>query len=59
MRDDRVMYILLLLAEEVRTDAIEGVAAQLVVALQDLQDVENDAPLCVDGLGLALAERLG
>ena len=51
-----MVNILLLLAEEVRTDAVKRIAAELVVALQDLPDIKDDSALGGDGLGLALSK---
>lgn len=43
--DDAVMHILLLLAQEVSRDGVQGVAAQLVVSLDGLQQVKLDAAI--------------
>ena len=43
--DDTVVYILLLLAQEVSRHSVEGVAAELVVALYGLQQVKLDASI--------------
>ncbi|KAA6425913.1 MAG: hypothetical protein FRX49_04288 [Trebouxia sp. A1-2] len=45
--DDAVMHILLLLAQEVSRDGVQGVAAQLVVSLDGLQQVKLDAAINV------------
>ncbi len=53
--DDAVMHILLLLAQEVRRDGIQGVAAQLVVSLDGLQQVKLDAAINGDLLVIVCA----
>jgi hypothetical protein len=57
--NDGVVNVLLLLAQEVGADGVEGVAAELVVSLNDLQDVHLEASIDVDCLRVALPERLG
>ncbi len=53
--DDAVMHILLLLAQEVRRDGIQGVAAQLVLSLDGLQQVKLDAAINGDLLVIVCA----
>ncbi len=61
--DDAVMHILLLLAQEVSRDGIQGVAAQLVVSLDGLQQVKLDAAINGDLFvvigAIGLAAELG
>ena len=57
--DDRVMHVLLLLLQEQVADGVEAIAAQLVVAHEHEQEVEDDATLHVDLLVLASAELIG
>jgi hypothetical protein len=52
------MHVLLLLAQEVKGDGVEGVGAQLVVPHQDEQQVEQHAPLHIDRLVLPPAHLL-
>ncbi len=53
--DDAVMHILLLLAQEVSRDGVQGVAAQLVVSLDGLQQVKLDAAINGDLLVIVCA----
>ena len=46
--DDAVVHVLLLLSQEVCRDSVQGVAAQLVVTLYGLQQVELDAAVDSD-----------
>jgi hypothetical protein len=54
-----VVDVLLLLAEELGTDSIESVTAELVVALDNLQHIHLQSTINVDGLGVTLAKGLG
>ena len=53
--DDAVMHILLLLAQEVSRDGVQGVAAQLVVSLDGLQQIKLDAAINGDLLVIICA----
>ena len=55
--DDAVVHILLLLSQEVCRDSVQGVAAQLVVTLYGLQQVELDA--AIDGDLLVIVCTIG
>ena len=43
--DDGVVHVFLLLAEKVGADGVEGVAAELVFALHELEDIELQAAI--------------
>lgn len=57
--NDRVVDVFLLLSEKLGAHGVERVAAELVVALHDLEHVELQPSFHVDGFRVALTVRLG
>jgi hypothetical protein len=54
-----MMYILLLLAQEMRTHRIQRITPQLVIPLHNLQHIQLQSPIDLCLPGIALSKRLG
>jgi hypothetical protein len=54
-----MVYVLLLLAEELSTHSIESVASELVITLNNLKNIHLEATIDVHCLGVPLTKRLG
>ena len=59
IRNNRVVDVLLLLAQELGTDRVECVRTQLVITLDDLENIKLDTAKDRNVLALARAVRLG
>lgn len=57
--NDRIMYVLLLLAQKVVRDRVERVGAQFIIALDSLQKIELETTIEINCLVLARAKCLG